>query len=254
MKKLIYLILLLPCLLMAQTNEEYLVFENALIIPNPAKVSQLEAGLAAHNKKYHGEGAFGVRVYWISNGPHTGSYMWVMGPLPWSAMDGRQEMEGHEEDWNTNVLPYTMPEGDQTYWKFDTELSHFPKDFTVNKLLIDMWDIKRGMNEEVMGLVGKVKKVYTEKYPDAVFGIYINEFPNTWDGRDLSVISFFDKSAWLGEDREFAKKYDEVHGEGSFKHFLKDWMDVTNGGQTELWIYRPELSGISGEVKIAERQ
>jgi hypothetical protein len=31
-------------------------------------------------------------------------------------------------------------------------------------------------------------------------------------------------------------------------------MDVTNGGDTEIWMYVPELSGISGDVKVAERK
>ena len=255
-KKVVFLMLLLPLLALSQSNTEYGVFENALLIPNHAQITQFEKGIMEHNKKYHGDEPYGVRVYWIANGPNTGNYVWVMGPSPWSAMDNRPaQKDGHDVDWNTNVAPYTMANsGAQTYWRGQTELSRFPKDFTIKKMAVDTWDIKRGKYEDAMKLVKKVHDVYAEKSPDETFGIYTNEFGSTKEGRDLAVISFFEKSAWLGEDHSIAKKYDEMNGTGSWKQFLKDWMDVTNGGGTEIWIYREDLSGISGDVKVAERQ
>ncbi len=254
MKKAIFLMLLLPFLATSQNSTEYAVFENGLISANPTQIKQFEAGMAAHNKKYHGDGIYGARVYTIGNGPNTGSYMWVMGPLPWSAMDNRPAKEGHDEDWNTKVLPYMLPEGDQTYWKYEAALSNFPKDFTLKNLLVDFYNVKRFKSEEAMALVGKLKKVMTEKFPDETYGIYTNQFSSTKEGKDLAYISFFDKSAWLGEDNEFMKKYEEVHGKGSFATFLKDWEAATDGSESELWKFRPDLSGINGEIKATDRQ
>ncbi len=246
--------LLLPLLAVSQNSTEYMVFENGLITANPAQLKQFETGMAAHNKKYHGDGMYGARVYTIGNGPHTGSYMWIMGPLPWSAMDSRPALQGHDEDWNTNVLPYMLPEGDQTYWKYEAEMSHFPKDFTIKNLLVDIYDVKRFKSKEAMALVGKIKKVMMEKFPEETFGIYTNQFPSTKEGRDLSYISFYDKSSWLGEDNDFLNKYEQVHGKGSFATFLKDWEAVTDGAESEIWTFRPDLSGISGEIKAVERK
>ena len=248
--------LLLPLLAMGQETTEYGVFETANLMPNPAQVSQFEKGLAAHNKKYHGEGPYGVRVYWVANGPNTGSYHWSMGPFPWSSLDNRPEQkDGHDTDWNNNVAPYMAANsGSQSYWRSQAELSRFPKDFTIKNMAVDYWDIKRGKYEEAMNLVKKIHKVYAEKSPDDIYGIYTNEFMSTKEGRDLAVISFFDKSAWLGQDHGIDKKYDEVYGTGSWTQFLKDWMEVTNGGETEIWISRPDLSGISGDVIVAERK
>jgi hypothetical protein len=256
MKNLIFTMLLLPLMALSQNSTEYGVFENALLTPNPSQVIQFEKGIAAHNKKYHGEGPYAGRVYWISNGPKTGSYVWVMGPFPWSALDNRPaQKEGHDADWNANVAPYTTADsGAQSYWRTHNELSRFPKDFTIKNMEVDYWDIKRGKYEEAMKLVEKINRVYTEKSPDDTFGIYTNEFSSTKEGRDLAVISFFDKSAWLGQDRGFVQKYEVVHGKGSWATFLNDWMFVTDGGETEIWIFAPELSGISGDVKVAERK
>ncbi len=254
MKKFFYLILLIPFLAVSQNGNEYMVFENGLLSPQLDKISEFESGLAAHNKQYHNEGQFGARVYWIGNGPNTGKYLWVMGPLPWSAFDSRPEKEGHDEDWNSNVLQYMLPETDQTYFKFEAGMSNFPKDFTLNKLLVDYYDIKPFQRTKTMALLEKIEKVMKDKFPEATYGIYSNELPNSKDGNDISFISFFEKSAWMGEDRKFVDKYNEVHGAGSFDTFLKDWENATQGSYSELWHFRPELSGLSGEVKVAERQ
>lgn len=253
MKTIFYWILLLPFLVISQ-NTEYGVIENGLITANPTQIKQFEAGLAAHNKKFHSDEVYGARVYNINNGPRIGKYMWVMGPLPWSAFDSRPAKEGHDEDWNTNVLAYASSDGDQTYWKFEADVSSFSKDFTIKNLLVDIYDVKRGKMKDALNLVAKMKKVYAEKLPNEIYGIYTNQFPSTKEGRDLAVVSFYDKSAWLGNDVEISKKYDEVYGKGSFDQFLKDWYAVTDGGETELWNYRSDLSGISGEVKAATRQ
>ncbi|MEM0518225.1 MULTISPECIES: hypothetical protein [Aequorivita] len=257
MRKLLFTIFLLPLLVMSQESAEYVVFENDLLTPNPTQISQFEKGIAAHNKKYHNDGAHGVRVYWISNGPRTGSYMWVMGPFLWSSMDnGPAQKEGHDADWRDNVSPYLMPGSgfETSYWKFHANLSRFPKNFTIKNMAVNIWDLKRGKYKEATALAKKVHDVYAEKAPNETFGIYTNEFPSTKEGQDMAVISFFEKSAWLGEDHSIAKKYNEMNGAGSWDQFLKDWMEVTNGGVTEIWMYRPDLSGISGDVKAAARQ
>lgn len=248
--------LLLPFLALSQNSTEYGIFESALLIVNPAQITQFEEGVMAHNKKYHGDGPYGVRVYWISNGPNTGNYVWNMGPFPWSSLDGRPaQKESHDADWNTNVAAYTTAEsGIQSYWRFESDLSRFSKDFTIKNMEVDYWDVKRGKMEDAKKLVKKITKVYADKSPDETYGIYTNEFSSTKEGRDMAVISFFDKSAWLSRNNNFVEKYETVHGAGSWKAFLNDWMAVTDGGETEIWIYRPDLSGISGEVKVSQRK
>ncbi len=254
MKKLGFLLMLIPALMLSQENKEYAVFENGLITANPTKIKQFEAGIAAHNKKYHAQGIYGARMYSISNGPNVGKYIWAMGPLPWSAFDNRPALKGHDDDWNSNVAPYMLADGDQTYWKFEADLSNFPNDFKVNKLLVDMYDIKRFQNGKVKKLLKKVEKVMKSKYPETTYGMYMNELPSTKDGRDLAMVWFFEKSAWMGNDPKFAKNYEEVHGDGSFTHFLDDWLEVTNGSESEIWVYRQDLSGLGPEVNAASRK
>lgn len=254
MKKLFYLFLLVPVFLFAQEASEGLVIENGMITAHPAKISEFEAGVAAHNKKYHADPTYGARVYTISNGQNVGKYMWVMGPLPWSAFDDRPAAEGHDEDWNANVAPYMLAEGDQTYWKFHPEFSNFPADFDLKYISVFMVDFKRFKFPQMIEILTKVKKVRMEKYADWPYGVYTNEMPDDWDGRDMAFVDFFNTSSWMGREDTFPQDFNAVHGEGSFMEFLKMVEDATNGSRVELWVYREDLSGLGPLVPAAPRQ
>lgn len=250
MKKLMCTLLLLPLMAMAQTNEA-LVIENVMLTVNPEKIMEFEAGIAAHNKKFHSEGPYGARVYNILNGKNAGKYMLIMGPLPWSAMDGRPSNQEHTDDNNKNISKYLTPEVEVNYMQMHPELSNFSKDFEINKVSVFMIDIKRFKRQDFMEkVVKKVVKVYKEKMPDQLYGIYTNEM-NTMDGLDFGWVDFFDSSSWLGQEDKFVQYFEEVHGDGSFKQFLVDVEATTDGERTEIWALRKDLSGANAKVMAA---
>lgn len=253
MKHIFWILLLCPLYVAAQETE-YLIFENSLLTPAPDKVLQFEAVLSAHNKKYHGPGAYGVRVYSVVSGVNTGKYIWAMGPTKWSALDMRPDDPGHNQDWVGNVIPNVLPQTDTKYWRFDTGLSHFPKDFSVSKLMVWQVDVERNSFEKIMVLLGQIHKVYSQKFPNDSYGIYVNELGSSKQGDDLAIVWFFDKYTWMSDDTEFDKKFDEVHGNGTWAQFMTDWTAATVGIEREIWEYREDLSGLGPEVKAAERQ
>ncbi|MFD1094835.1 hypothetical protein [Salegentibacter chungangensis] len=258
MRSLLLWVFLIPIVAISQNtdqesevdNQEYVVFENVLLTPNPEHLKQFEEGLAAHNKQYHAEGPFGARVYFIASGPNSGRYIWSMGPLPWSAFDKRpHDKQGHDADWRDNVAAYILPESDQIYWRSHPDLSNFSQDFKIDKLLVDMYDVNRYKEADVIKSMEKATKVMQEKFPELTYGVYTNELPNSKDGRDLAMVFFFEEMAWMGKDPQFIKAYEEVNGEGSFQSFIREWGEITSGKQSEIWIYQPELSGLSAEVQ-----
>lgn len=105
-----------------------------------------------------------------------------------------------------------------------------------------------------MALVEKIHKVYTEKLPGETYGIYTNEFSSTKEGQDLAVVSFYENMGEFSQDSGMDKKFDEVYGKGSWDQFLKDWYNVTDGSESELWIFRPDLSGTNGEINVAPKK
>jgi hypothetical protein len=146
-----------------------------------------------------------------------------------------------------------MAEGNTEYSRLDADLSRFPKDFHINNLWVQHVDVSRGKMEKFNELLKKIHTVYSTKLPDETYGIYFNELPSSSSGKDVSIIAFFDKYAWMGEDNGFKEKYEEVHGKGSTDAMWKEWMEITDGVETEIWEFREDLSGVSGEIKAAER-
>jgi len=253
MKKFLYLLLFIPFMGFSQTPE-YLIFEIATIKASPDNAAQIENAMGAHNKKYHASGPSGVRVYTVASGPNSGDYKWVMGPAPWSALDSRPDDDAHNLDWDANVARNLMPGGNTEYIRFDPNVSRFAKDFNVSKLFVRYVDVVRGKMDKVKELLGKIHKVYADKIPGETYGIYYNELPSTSSGRDLIVVSFFDKYAWMAVDDGFDAKYEEIYGKGSAAAMWNEWRENTIAQETEIWEYNEDLSGLPAAVKAAERQ
>ncbi|MCL6265497.1 hypothetical protein [Flagellimonas myxillae] len=254
MKKLFLVALLIPLMISAQEVQEYGMFTNLMLTAHPEKISEFEAGLAAHNKKFHSEGPFQANVFFVMSGKNFGKYIWSMGPNPWSAMDNAPQGEnGHNDDWNKNVAANALAESDVTYWKLDTRRSNFTQDFTLKNLAVFMLDIKRFKGPEFSGVLDKVTEVFKAKDGNEQWGVYFNELANA-DGRDMAWVNFYDKSSWMSREDKFPQWYEEVHGEGSFKDFLSAFDDTTHQSIQELWVFRPDLSGSDGSVESANRQ
>ena len=136
--------------------------------------------------------------YRLTNGKNAGKYMLIMGPLPWSAIDGRPARKEHTDDNNKNI---SIPNArvSVNYMKMHAELSNFSKDFEIKKLSVFMIDVKRFSEQDFMEKVlKKVVKVYKEKMPDQLYGIYSNEM-NNMEGMDYGWVDFFENSSWLAQ-------------------------------------------------------
>ncbi len=252
MKKLFYLLLLLPFLAVSQASGDYGVLVNEIISPNPMHMQEFEEGLAAHNKKFHNQEMYGARTYEIYNGKNTGKYVVIMGPMSWADADKMPEQsKDHDTDWSSNVMAKSNPGTVRTFWKAHADKGNIPKDFKINKLLVDTYTINRGKGEKAMEQVKNVQKVMMEKYPELTYMVYTNELANSAEGNDLAVVYFFDNWSWMGEDPKFKEAYNELHGSGSYDKFIEDWEEVSGGKQSEIWIFRPDLSGVNGEIKVA---
>ena len=253
MKKLFCTLLLMPLLLMAQTNESPII-ENVMLSVNPEKIAEFEAGIAAHNKKFHADGPYGARVYSVLNGKNAGKYMLIMGPFTWGTIDSRPNGQDHTDDNTKNVNRHIMPDVEVNYMKMHPELSNFSKDFEINQVSVFMIDVKRfKQGDFIEKVLKKVAKVYQEKMPDQLYGVYSNEM-NNMDGMDFAWVDFFDGSSWLGKEDKFPKHFEEVHGSGSFEKFIADVEATTDGDRTEIWQLRKDLSGSSADVKAITGQ
>ena len=90
--------------------------------------------------------------------------------------------------------------------------------------------------------VKKITEVYRKKSYTKTFEVYWNQFESK-DGRDAVIETNFEKWAFLDEDDEFVKDYEEIHGEGSYRLAIEEYRDVVKGVEDELSEIIPELSG-----------
>jgi hypothetical protein len=175
-----------------------------------------------------------------------------MGPGPWAALDSRPADDAHGNDWQYTVGQHTLPGGSNDYIRFDPELSRFPKDFTIGKLWVTFYDVEKGKMDAVKETLKKGHDVYRDKIPGDTYGIYFNEMPG--GEYDFTIVWFFDKYAQVPVDNGFGKLMEDVYGKEAADLIWKEWnANVTVTG-SEIWEFRPDLSGLDGMVKAAERQ
>ena len=253
MKKVVLALLLVPMFIMAQESAQEPIFLNVMLTPHSDKIQEFEKGIAEYNKKYHTSLGEAASVFWIATGKNSGKYVWSMA-TSWDRLDGDAQSANRMAEWNTNVAPYAEATMETTIWKGDMAHSNFTKDFTLKNMAVFMLDMKRFKNRELMGVLGKVHKVFKTKDPDGQWGVYWNQLANN-DGQDMVWIDFFDSMSWMGENDQFPQWYEEVYGEGTFLEFVNEFEAATDGDSQEIWMFRPDLSGAVGKVTaIAARE
>ncbi len=224
----------------AQTD--YQMWETTYLTPKAGKTEALKKAMADHNKKFHASGPYGAHVWSIETGKHEGDWLWVMGPCTFTDLDSRPDTKEHNDDWENNVMSNIDKASDVKYWKLIKDESYQPANAPSGKVLWTAFDIKPFEGYRFKEMMKKVVEVYTKKnYPYAI-ATYESQF-DSGDGQDVTVEWEFDKYAWFDRDSNFSKDYEEVHGDGSWRHFLDEYKDVVIGSVDELAEFMPELSG-----------
>jgi hypothetical protein len=216
-------------MLFGQDEKPPNLWETINITVKPGHEEAFEAAVKAHNTKFHAEdGLYRAELGYNINGPHGGTYTWLMGPTSYTAMDSRPGKGDHDQDWK-NVGAHVEKYGSPEYWSHSVKLSHFVEGQTNSKRLIWLYDIRKGQATRWAELVGKVKEVYSKKRPTENFLVVWNDFADTKAGRDAAVIFPFDKYAWMDRQSNFSKDYEEVHGAGTWHNFLNEFNDTIDG-------------------------
>lgn len=223
------------------SQTDYKMWETMYLTPDPAKMTELKEGLAKHNKKFHAEDPYKASVWNIFTGKHEGKLLWVMGPCSWTDLDNRPEGKSHDEDWEENVTPYIKGASGLQYWRLEEKLSYQPEDAPGGKVMWTWFKIKPFEGYRFKEMLKKVKQVYEEKdYPNSL-GVYYAEI-STAGGYDVVLEWMFDHYAFFDRDMKFRKDYEEIHGDGSWSFFMREYEEVVEGTWDELAEFAPEMS------------
>lgn len=224
----------LPLFLSAQEDSKtYRMVELSYMKAKVGMEAKFEAGVKAHNEKYHKDGKYGSELYAVSTGNEAGWYVWTMGGFTFTDLDSRPDDKAHNDDWSKNVGPYVEDYGRVEYWRWNDMLSN-RKDAD-DETMIQLWwlDIKRGEYYRYKKVMTDVIAVY--KKMDEELNSYDNEFRQD-DGRDVALV--WPLANWASMDKDDWKmktEFEALHGEGSWQRTLEEWEDVIEGNNQELW-------------------
>ncbi len=241
-KKLILIFVIIAFVYSGFAQEtDYKMYEMICLTPKYEKLKELGEAITKHNKEFHNEDPYKASVWMAHTGPHTGEWVWVMGPLTFTDMDNRPETKEHLEDWRDNVMPHVKKMSEGEYWKLDDKVSYLPEDSFTGKEIWAVYDIEPFDDYRFTALLEKVIEVYKEKsYPNHL-EVYRTQFSSA-SGRDVAISFGFKNWAFFDEEDKFWKDYEEVHGEGSKWKFFEEYRDVVISTYDEVAEFVPELS------------
>ena len=210
----------------ADSDSEQLVFEVLYILPEKGMEDKFEAGISAHDLKYHPEGPYGVGMHKIMYGEKAGWYVWVMGPTTYGSLDTRPDKEnGHMEDWKKNVDPYVAQYGYSGLWNFNSKLS-YGMDILMKNKYFEHWgvDLKPNQYYRFKGIIGKLQKVY-ESLGTTAFIVVENTLHQA-DGPDVALMWSFNSFGDWQKDPGPKAEYEKLYGANSWQNMIDEWMDI----------------------------
>lgn len=241
-KSIITLGLLVAAVMAVPAQQSYKMYEMMYMTVKSGHEKEFEKAVAAHNKKFHPPGPYQVTVAEVELGPNSGQYVWIMGPLTFTDLDSRPADEAHESDWSATVMPHVEKLSDTDYWRVDDKLTYTQPGLTQReRRMITFYDIAPGKGYRFDELVKKVLKVYQDKNYKDNFTYMRNSF-NTGNGRDVMMVSFFDKYSYFDIDNPMVKDYEEIFGQGSWSQFMAEYNEVVLSSTDEIRHRRAELS------------
>jgi hypothetical protein len=204
----------IACMLSTISSQsDYKQVLSVCLKPRPDKISAFEAGLAAHNKKYHTADPFKAWVWSVNNGKDAGSYWYDLGPCTLTDMDGRKTTPEHDADWNNNVIAHCSELPEAGYWRIENLYSS--GDFTRSRLRF--FTLKPGQEDRAKKLLSDFAEVLKQKKYPVDYTIYwrLEATPGPHFAAALSFAnwSFLDSYDGIGA------AFDEIHGKGSFELF-----------------------------------
>lgn len=237
MKKLIFLLLVLPVFGMGQTKT---LLTSSRVFAKNDKTPEFEKALSSHAQKYH-KADVAWRVWSIQSGPDAGGYMITEGPTTWSTMDTRADIsEEHTADWEKNVLPLTEGHGQSGFYDFIADLSTVQLTDYSDKIIINHMTARPGKINDVMALIQKLKSVWVaDKESVAVYSSVASGEPGY-----ITVTRLKNGLKELASDyrKPMTDRFNATNGPGSFDTWLKEYAEVVQHRWSELLVYKPLLS------------
>jgi hypothetical protein len=236
MRKMIFLLLILPFAGLAQTKT---VVNTSRYFPKSGKWQAFEKAVSAHAKKYH-KNDFAWRVFTIETGPDAGGYMIVEGVSNWTNIDGRGDLgAAHTADWEANVQPLLQDKFSTMYLTFRADLSTVELTAYSDKISINHVFVRPGFRGEVLDNITTSKKLWeADGAKMAVYESSISGEPQ------FSIVTRYANGLKQRDEvnaTPFDQRFEKANGAGSWKKYLDNIKAGVSSQWSELLYAKKEL-------------
>jgi hypothetical protein len=238
MRKMIFLLLALPFLGMAQSKN---LIHTSRYFPKSGKWQDFEKAISLHAKKYHKDD-FSWKVFTIETGPDAGGYMIVEGANNWTAVDGRGDLgAAHTADWETTVQPLLTDRTSNIYYEYQESLSTVAQKDYAEKISIQHLFLSPGYRGEFMEFILRPNKklweadgakvaVYDATLSGAPQFAIVTRYPNGLKERDVP------------NPVPFAERFKKANGgDAAWNKWLEIYKVAVRNQWTEILYGKPLL-------------
>lgn len=232
-------VLLLPA---SVRGQDYQMFETQYLKVLPGHDTAFAAALTQHNQEFHAEGAYGAAVDFITTGPHSGQYAWVMGPATFTALDARPTGDPHDADWN-KVLAHAESHTNE-YWRMNETLSSpLSEAEAAGRPILRVRYFEVANNALFIKTQEQIEAVAAERGATGR-NFYRRQFAHR-DGRDWVLVTWMENWAALDEPGGggFREDFVELHGQAAWDTYLEERAEAVVSTEDE---FRQRIADMSG--------
>ena len=185
---------------------------------------------------------FNFRVYEVSTGPNTGSYVLSIGPLSYKDLDAppvfpKGEALAKSDGQALDAISESL---EVTHYRRVEAISNVIPDRKNKYAKVRFVEINVGSWLDVQAFLAKIKAVDEKNglQPDVSYFRPVN----SGAGNRFAMVSYLEKMEELDPDPTFPEMYDKVHGNNAWYKDLQKHFAMIKSMSDELWVLRTDLS------------
>lgn len=237
MRKMFFLLLALPCLNAAKSQN---LISTSRYFPKPGMSQKFEAAIGAHAKKFH-KNDYRWKVFSIETGPDAGGYMVVEGPNNWSKVDDRGDLgAAHMEDWEKTVQIHLQDRNSSLYFEYHEEWSTQEQAHSAENVSLQHIYLNPGYRGEfIEHVLMPMKKLW------AADGTKVAVYDAALSGQPQIVVATRYVNGLKDRDMtnpvSFPDRFKKANSDGAWNKWLEIYKAAVDEQWYELIMWKPKL-------------
>lgn len=234
---------LVPLLSLSQGKN---IYSSMIIVPKPDQALHLETSLKPHVAKFHGPNNRQI-IFQIISGPNMGSYQVVEGPFSWEDMDMMPPSQAHFEDVQLNLAPKIAKNEGKTFAVRIDSLSYGITSPRVEKSRMNIFNIKPGQLNMVLGLLSKLKNAVAQTgSTQRNATVYVKLLEDVAGSHPQIIVVRRFPTGWKEMEDGFVMSVKDIITQAYSASYWDEWLAAINASvessESFLRIFRADLS------------